>query len=328
MDPKIPSRIRHLDFSGYEEELEDFLGVFNSHPASDAFSIRLQATGFDDHGPGEHFACFLSSPFQKLSKLNLGGFLPSPSSAIFTTSKLTSLKLFFPKNQEGKYTLVQFSQILQQQPNLQELDLNDGAIPLPGATVAPVLPRLTYLRLHGTDMAILGFIDFIRMSSPLYKVVIHFDSILHRTIPTLATAVKRILAAYYDCQGLDYSRKIDSLAISSPLSEGHLAFDAKSRSLPTSNLELQFAWIGKLGCMKILEKTFDLFPSDNAQELTVNVLPLTRKMLEKMKGLSHLRLSDQVEQYVGESLDALSLSDRGASTKHTTRVSNHASTRR
>ena len=118
MDPKIPSRIRHLDVSCYYDELEDFLGVFDSNPASNAFSIWLQIARFGNRKPGEHFARFLSSPFQKLSKLNIGGFLPSPSSAIFATSELTSLKLFFPKNQKGKYTLVQFAQILQQQPNL------------------------------------------------------------------------------------------------------------------------------------------------------------------------------------------------------------------
>ena len=329
MDPKIPSRIRHLDFSGDDDELEDFLWIFDSNPPSNASSIRLQIASYDDYEPEERFARFLSSPFPKLSKLNLGSFLPSPSSPIFTTSKLTSLKLFLSTYQKGRYTLVQFSQILQHHPNLQELDLNDGAIPLPGTSEAQVPPRLINLRLHGTDVAILGFIDSIRMSSPLHNVVIHIDHVRRFTIPALASTVKKILAAYYDCRGLDYPRKIDSLTISSPPRGPRLVFDARSRSPPTSNLELQVASIGKLECEKVVEKTFDLFPSNDTSELTINVLPLSRRMLEKVKGLSHLRLSNQGSDVVEQTLDSLSLSssNRGMFAGHTMRAPNHTRTR-
>ena len=324
-DPKMPSRIRHLDFSGGDDELEGFLTIFDSNSPSNASSVRLQVAPCNDCRPGERFARLLSSPFPKLSKLNIGGLLPGPSSSVFTTSKLTSLKLFLRKEKKGSYTLAQFSQILQQQPNLRELDLNDGAIPSTGVTKAPLLPHLVDLRLHGMDVAILGFIDFIQMSSPLHNVIIHFDYVTHSTIPALAGAVKKVLAAYYDCRGLDHPRKIDSLAISLLPSESHLAFQARSRSPPISNLELQFGSIVKLGYKQVLEKTFDLFPSSDVQELTVDMLPLTRKMLEKLKELSHLRVSNLASDDIQQTLGALS---PGASPEGTTRVPNHTCTYR
>ena len=123
-DPTISRRTRQLDFSGTRDQLECFLATFRSSPHSNVLSIWLQVVKYDGCKPRQHFARLLSSPFPKLSKLNIGNFLPSPSSTIFTTSKLTSLKLFLPYNKKGQYTLVQFSGILQHHPNLQELDLN------------------------------------------------------------------------------------------------------------------------------------------------------------------------------------------------------------
>ena len=69
-------------FQCCDDELEDFLAVFDSNPPSNTSSIRLQMAGFNDYGPGERLTHFLSSPFQKLSKLNIGGFLSNPSSII------------------------------------------------------------------------------------------------------------------------------------------------------------------------------------------------------------------------------------------------------
>jgi len=318
MDPTIPSRTHQLDFSGTSGQLAHFLGIFDSSPPSNASSIRLQLFPYDGLGPREHFARLLSSPFPKLSKLNVGNFLPDPSSSIYTTSKLTSLKLFLPYGENGRYTLTQFSQILQQHPTLEELDLNHGAIPLsgtPGIPVSFTLPRLVNLRLYGTKGAIIGLIDLIGMSSPLHDVVIHVDYTPDFTVPALAGTMEKIVVPYYNCKGVNYHRKIDSLTISSRMDELYLTFDAKSHSTPTSNLEVQFLWVGQLGCRKVVDAIFDLLPSNDVQELTVEGFPITRRMLQKMNKLSHLRLCNQGRQGIRETLDALSICNQGAFTK-------------
>jgi len=327
MDPTIPRRTRQLDFSGTRDQLAHFLSTFSSSPPSNVSSIRLQLRRYDGRKPQADFARLLSSSLPKLSKLNVGNFLPNPSSPIFTSSKLTSLKLFLPYKKKGQYTLGQFSQILQQHPDLQELDLNHGAIPLsetPGARVPFVLPRLIDLRLYGTNEAILRFIDFIGMSSPLHRVVIHFDYTPDLTVPALVSAVEKTIMEYYGCRGLGYPRKIETLTISSPRTND-LAFDARPRSPPTSRFELRFPWIGGYRCEKVLERTFCLLPSSNVQEFTVNgMLPLTKGMVEKMTELSHLRLHDQGSDGLRGVLWALSIGDQGASSKSARRASIHA----
>ena len=325
MDPAIPERTHRLDFSGTSDQLVHFLGIFDSNPPSNASSIRLQISRYDDREPREKNSRLLSSPFPKLSKLNIGNFLPSPSSLIFTTSSLTSLKLYLPSGENGRHSLAQFSQILQRHPTLRELNLNSGAIPLPGTsgTLVPlVLPQLTDLRLRGKVGDIIGFIDLTGMSSPLHDVVIHLDYVPRFTVPALASVMGKIVAAYYDSQGLDYPRKIDSLAISAPSSGLHLTLDARSWSAPASNFKLQFAWVHQLGYVSRVEETFCRLPAGNIQELTVEGLPLTRKMLEKMKRLSHLRICTQDPQDTGRAMDALSLGNQGTSTKYTRRALN------
>jgi len=330
MDPAIPKRTHQLDFSGTRGQLEFFLTIFRSTLPSNVSSIRLQIIEYDGRKPRGHFARLLSSPFPKLSKLNIGNFLPSPSSPIFTSSNLASLKLFLPYKKKGQYTLVQFSQILQRHPNLRELDLSHGAIPLsgtPGTPVPFVLPQLIDLRLYGTSEPILEFVDFIGMSSPLYNVAIHFDRTPDLRLPALTSALEKIIAAYYDYQGLHYPRGIDTLTIAAPRSLLHLAFDARSRSPRTSNFQLQFPWIGGFGSKEVLEVTFNLLPSGGVQELAVDgMLPLTGEMLKKMKELLHLRLFNQGNQDIGQTLSALSARGPGTSTKPARKISNFTHT--
>lgn len=98
------------------------------------------------------------------------------------------------------------------------------------------------------------------------------------------------------------------------MNELYLTFDAKSHSTPISNLEVQFLWVGQLGCEKVVDGTFGLFPSNDVQESTIEGFPLTRRMLQKMNNLSHLRLCNQGREGIKEALDALSLGNQGAST--------------
>jgi len=331
MDCTIPRRTRHLDFNGTSDQLARFLGAFDSGPPSNVSSIRLQLVFYDGLEPQEKFARLLSSPFPKLSKLNIGNFLPSHSSPIFTTSKLTSLKLFLPYDGgKGRYTLAQFAQILRHHPTLQELDLNHGAIPLsgtPGPPVPFVLPQLVNLRLFGSGESVVGLMDLIGMSSPLHDVVIHFENTLAFTIPVLANTMEKIVAPYYNCQGLDYPRKIETLTISSDPDKSHLTFDARSRSTPTSNLEIKFGWIDDLEHDEVVAETFGLLPSNDVQEFAVDWLPLTRRMLQGMRKLSHLRLCNQSRQFIKQGLVALSLGNQGTSTKSTMRTFIHVHNR-
>jgi len=304
MDPGISKRIHQFDFAGSSEQLSHLLGNFDSDPPSNMSLMRLQIFPYGDPELRGLFARFPFS-FPKLSHLDLGNFLPDSSSPIFTTSSLTSLKLFLPYRKEDRYTPLQFSQILQQHPNLQELELNHGAIPLPGPSSAPApftLPRLVSLRLHGMEAAISGLIDLIDMSSPLHDVVIRFARDPESTVPAFAGAVGKILVGYYECQGLDYPRKIDHFTISYRSEEPRLVFNAQSgsgpKSNPRSNLELLFDNIYEHSGEVIVKDTLPLFPLNGVRVFTTNGPPIYGRLqnlhvFRKMIDVSHLRLNKQ-----------------------------------
>ena len=316
MDPTIPKRIHQLDFIGTSKQLARFLGAFDSNPPSNVSSIRLHISPYNAHEPRGRLVRFLSSSFHKLSHLDLGNFLPDPSSPIFTTSSLTSLKLFHPYGEESCYTLSQFSQILQRHPNLRELDLSPGAMPLPWPTSALVpfiLPRLVSLRLHGTETAILKFIELIDMSSPLYDVVIRF----HHDSQPHADTVPKILAAYYECQGLKYHRKFNHLTISYSSEKMYLIFNTRSRSAPASNpksnLRFQFNGANEYQADRIVKEIFPLFPLDDIREFAAEGPVIYgdqySEMFQKMKNVSHLRLENRD---IFPALQALSSGNQGS----------------
>ena len=332
-DPTFPKRIHQLDFVGTGRQLARFSDAFDSNPPSNVSSIRLQISPHDGPEPREDLARFLSSPFPKLSQLDLGNFLPDSSSSIFTTSNLTSLKLFLPYGRESFYTLSQFSKILHRHPNLQELDLGCGAMPLPGPTVSlvpPALPQLVSLRLHGRGAAILGFVDLIGMSSPLHDVVIRFHHDPQPTVPALGGIVARVLVAYYECQGLDHPRKLDHLTISSSLERECLVFNARSRSAPTSNsksnLRFQFNGTGEFMGGAMVKKIFPLFPLSDLREFTAEGPVVCGdqygEMFRMMKNLLHLRLDNQD---IFPALEALSIGNQGSSRILTKPTSTHPS---
>jgi len=317
-DPTIPGRIQQLNFSGTSEELEQLFGAFDSSPPSNASSIQVhitlpfarQATKPDTQ---EHLARFLSSSFPKLSKLDIYNYQPDSSSSVFATSNLTSLKLSFPYTTRPRYTLAQLSRILQKHPNLRELDLKDGAMPQVESADAPVpstLSQLTDLELGGTVESILGLVNLIGTSSPLLNVAFHFSYHRNQNVPVLVDAVKKILAAYYECEGLDHPRKANNLIVSED--RGTLYFVARSRSAPASTpqptLELQFSRANEL------LKIFPLFPLKDTRELTLEGVTLSSNeyytMLRKVKGVSRLHLS---KLDIGPVLEALDPRNRGAS---------------
>ena len=168
------------------------------------------------------------------------------------------------------------------------------------------------------EAGILELIGLIGMSSPLHDVVIRFQSNPRLTFPGLASTLKEILAAYYECQGLDFPRKVDILTISYDLGEGPLVFNTGSHSVPPSepksNLRFQFDGAYLLPKDRIVEEIFLLFPLDGVREFAAIGLVINadgyRRMFQKMKDLSHLRL-DNVD--ISPVLDALSLWGPGSS---------------
>ena len=304
MDSRIPNRIHQLDFDGTSRQLAHFLGAFDSSPLPNALSIRIKILPYS-YELQERLTHFLSLPFPKLSRLDLWNFLPKPSSPVFTTSNLTSLKLFLLYGDEDRYTSSQVSQVLQLHPNLQELDLTCGAIPLPEQAdplVPFVLPRLVNLRLHGMVAAISGFIDFVGMTSPLHNVLIRLG---HNppasTVSALAGVTKKILVAYYECRGLGYSREINHLTIVHNSEEESLVFDALSRSAPMSgtksNLRFHFVGADALVGYAMMKEISPLFPLNNVREFTAEGPPVYRdwyrEMFLGMGNLSHLHLNKQ-----------------------------------
>ena len=321
MDPAIPERVLGLDLIGTSEQLAHFLGIFDSSPPANASSIRLKVSPHHNRKPQEQLARFFSSSFPKLTRVNLENFLPSPSSPVFTTSSLTSLKLALPYRTENRCTLFQFSQILRRHPNLLELDLSRGAIPLPepsGASlVSFVLPRLVTLRLNGAEAAILEFLDSIGMSSPLHTVVISFCTTQYSTASD-ASVVKKILVPYYGCEGSDHSRKSCRLTVSYDPAKEHLAFKTRSHLAPMSdfesNLTLRFTGVGEEERDKLVEEALPLFSLNDLQEFVAKGLYFSgdgyRGMFRAMVNLSRMQL-DNIE-YVGHVLKLLTTESHGA----------------
>ena len=169
------------------------------------------------------------------------------------------------------------------------------------------------------------FINLVDMSSPLHNVVIYFQSIYNLAVPALTEVMKEILTAYYGCAGLAHPRTVNRLTISHVALNGDVIFDAGSHptSHSASNLILQFSGLGVLGS-ELMEKVFSLFPLKDVREFAVNGLDLIedkwRRMLRKVKRLSHLQLNGLC---VGSVLDALDSKDPGVYKEAIKIASNH-----
>ena len=286
-------RIHQLDFYGTRAQLERLVGSHDSTSTSSISSIRLMVIDWGENE--EKLTRFLSSPFPKLSKLQIGDLLPDSSSSIFTTSNLTSLKLSLPYNGERRYTRSQFSQLLQRHPNLQKLVLEEGALPPvegPGELVPVILPRLVDLRLYGLEAVVVGFVDLVSMSSPLHSVIIRLDFAYAPHLSALAGTAEKILTPYYECRGLKYPRRVDHLTVSTSL-EGGMEFCAETHApYSISNLNLRFRshGIGK----ELIRRVVPLFPLKTVREFSAVGLDFStddwRWIFRDIGGLLHLRL--------------------------------------
>ena len=322
-DAGTSRRIHQFDFTGGGEQLERLLDTLNSNSISITSSIRVQLIGSYPRRSVKHLNRFFSSPLPNLSKLDIQNFLPDSSSSLFTTSNLTSLRLSLPQEYQRRFTRSQLSKILQQHPNLRELDL-EGALPpvdKSGPSVPVVLSNLVDLRLHDTDSVIVGFTDLINVSSPLRNVIIRFHA---ARIPALVATVKKILAAYYGCRGLERPRRADHLTISSDPIEDDLSIDVGSPSTPSPNLKLQFHGIVGMFTGDIVP----LFPLKHVRKFTVEGLAVTMddwcRMLRGMRGLLHLQLNSLD---IGPALDGLGFDDGGMCGEATKIELNHSHAR-
>ena len=316
-DTVVPGRIRQLYFSGTGEQSDQFFSTIESTLRSDTSSVRVHISPHSEQDTQDHLTLFLSSSFPKLSKLDIENYQPDPSSSVFTTSSLTSLQLSFPHGTRPQYTLAQLSRILQRYPNLRKLDLRDGALPQIESTELPVpftLPRLVDLKLFGTVGCIFKLVNLIDTSPPPRSILLCFCYPHDQNVPALIDAVKKILAAYYECEGLDDPRKVDYLSISGA-DQGPLIFFTQSRSPPQPTLELQFSRADDLW------NIFPLFPSKDTREFAIGGVDLDSDeyytMFRKMKGVLRLHV---LELNIGPVLEALNPYDEGAS-KGATRIS-------
>jgi len=293
-DPALPARVCQLDFTGSSEELEYLLSAFDSSPPSSVSSIRFHVTiPYHLENRQEHVPRIPSFSFPKLSKLDIEHVQLDCLSSVFTTSNLTSLKLRFHYDTgRRRYTMTQFSQVLQNYPNLRELHLTDGAIPRVDSSEAIVLPRLVDLELCGMVECIMGSINVIGLPSHLRNVGLHFRCPRGLNVPALINTVKKVLATYYKCEGPEYPRKVNHLTVSrgeySPL-----CFITEPRPTPTSTpqstLRLEF------DRMNELLDIFPLLPLDDVQEFTVDGLDISsaeyHKLFQRMKDVPCLHLA-------------------------------------
>jgi hypothetical protein len=311
-DPTVPGRIYQLDVSGNSGQLEHVLSAFDSTPPSSASSIRLKVI-LNEFGllenPQDHLTRFLPFSFPKLSKLDIENFQVDSSSPLLTTSNLTSLKLGFYYGDGPRYTLAQLSRILQKHPNLQELDLTNGATPLAESPESPIpfdLPQLVDLRLRGMAASLLGLLRHMGMSPPLYNIVLHLHCPRDPNVPALINAVSEILAIYYGSEGLGYPRKADYLTILSRPAGGRS--HPAPASAPQSILKVGFTRTDEL--LEILP----LFPLNDVQEFATDGLSLPSEkyhaIFQKVGNIPRLRLS---ALDIGPALKALDSCIRGVS---------------
>ena len=333
MDPTVPRRIRRLDFSGSIKQVARRLGAFDSSAPSGVSSIRLRIVPQYGEDPPPGFARFLSSAFPKLSELDFGDFIPDSTSPIFTTSNLTSLKLYYQYDGGPIHSLPEFLDILKQHPNLRELDLQEGALPLPEPSVPLVpliLPQLVDLRLRGLEWGVTGVMDIIGVSSPLRNIAILIQGTPDDDPETFVNMTRKILAVYYGCPGQGHPCTSDYLRISlcspghnpldiwSPSPQYDLAFDTGPCSTllphPTSNLELRINGVGEEDAYQLAGDVLTFFQVDHIQEFTAMGLNIPmgvyRAMFRKMKNLLHLRLDNLVD--IGPLSGALGCGNRGA----------------
>ena len=290
MELEPPKRIRQLDFTGTAHQFERTLNVLDSRAVSTTLSIRLRTFRFEEE---ERLAHFFSLPFPNLSELDVMTFLPDPTSPIFITSNLTSLKLNIPRHCNSHYTQSQLLQVLQQNRNLQQLDFKAGALPLDGdsgGSVPVLLPRLVDLRLHGTNEVIDRFLGLVRMSSsPLHKIAIDFQNDYYHNTEPIVNTTQKLLTAYYGRKELQCQRKVSHIAL---LAEEGTVSAKNDSTHPTSSLELKF----QSNEDELLQKVTPLFPLDHIHDCTAGGLYLAtdawREILLRMEGLSHLRLEN------------------------------------
>jgi hypothetical protein len=227
------------------------------------------------------------------------------------------LKIFIPYG-KSYYTSVQFSRILQQHPNLRELELVFNAIPLPGPTgTSPVsftLPQLTSLGLYGTDVAVVEFLEFIGMSSPLHDVVLRFSRPPFFAPPDLVDTVKRVLAAYYECPGLNHPRKVNHLTISHNSDKHRITLNTRSHLAAPANLRsnLKLQLNGISAPVAAMKKAFPLFPLNDVRGLALEGSVFYEDeccwMFREIENLSYLRLDDLD---LWSALNGLTSGDRG-----------------
>ena len=316
-------RIRLLDFYGEDRHFESLFGALESTHPFNASSVRLQILPYDQKNSQDHLVRFFSLPFPNLSKLDVRGFLPDPLSPVFTTSILTSLKLSFSIDNQRRYTLAQLSRILQKHPNLQKLDLEEGAMPRVDPSEVPVqcaLPQLVDLTLGSDIGRISGFLGLVDMSSPLYNIVLRLRHPRDQPVTALVNALKKVLTVYYKSGELNRPRNAADFTVEwRSLGDPPLIFDtksAKSRSAPASAalsaLRLEFWGVDEPF------QLFTLFPLNTVQRFTANGLYLPseryRTVLQKMKHLLHLHL---VSLNISHVLEAMGPSNQGVLTNGT-----------
>lgn len=167
----------------------------------------------------------------------------------------------------------------------------------------------------------MGILDLIGMSSPLNDVVVRFGCSPDFHVPTLAGTVKKILVAYYECQGLDHPRKASNMSVSYDSEKRLLAFNSRSHpaSPPNlrSNLKFQFNGIGAVDRNAMMRRVFPLFPLDDVRGFAIEGSALHGEgcaeifrgvVFRGMKNLAHLRLDDLD---LWSALDVLSSGDLG-----------------
>lgn len=306
MESETPKKICRLDFSGTPTQFEHILNALDSRSLSTTSSIRLRILPPDR----EHLTRFFSFTFPKLSNLEVENFLPDPTSAIFTTSNLTSLKLDLLRRDGRYYTQSQLLQVLQWNQNLRQLDFKAGGLPLAadsGGSAPVLLPHLVDLRLRGTNEVIDGFLGLVCMSSPLHKISIHFQHhYIQHTAPFVNTTQK-FLTAYYGSKEPERRRKVSHLAV---LSHAGTISAKDDSTHPTYSFEVKFQ---DSRDDFFFQKVIPLFPLSHVYDCTVAGLDLSmnswRGILLRMESLSHLQLRSMNTESV---LYALNSNDGGA----------------
>lgn len=220
-NPETFRRLRSFDFNGHATWFEQFLEYFVVHkhenvPNLENLRIDISCMGaMSGYETFERISRFLSSSFLKLRTLEIVNLGIDWSSSFPSLSSITELTIKNPLNVNCP-KLVQLLSLIQSNPQISKLILEDGALPQPDDAGEERgffgLSDLRSLQLSGGLLPVMGLLDHLRLPPELQYTSITVDATGYSN-EAILPRIKPLLHSYYLFEDRE-ERRIDGLRLS------------------------------------------------------------------------------------------------------------------